>query len=75
MCIRDRVIKIPIIGVGGITCWEDAIEMFLVGASAVQIGSANFSNPYIMQDIAQGLEAYLVKKNYKSIKDIIGLIK
>ncbi len=71
----SKVIKIPIIGVGGITCWEDAIEMFLFGASAVQIGSANFSNPYIMQDIAQGLEAYLVKKNYKSIKDIIGLIK
>jgi dihydroorotate dehydrogenase (NAD+) catalytic subunit len=70
----SRVVKIPIIGVGGITCAEDAIEMFLAGASAVQVGSANFSQPYIMLDIIQGIKEYLIRKNYRSIQDIIGLL-
>jgi len=70
----SRVVKIPMIGVGGITCAEDAIEMFLAGASAVQVGSANFSQPYIMLDIIQGIKEYLIRKNYRSIQDIIGLL-
>lgn len=69
-----KVVKIPIIGVGGITCAEEAIEMLLAGASAVQVGSANFSNPYVMLEVIQGLKKYLVRKNYKSIQDIIGLL-
>ena len=68
-------VKIPVVGVGGITCADDALEMFLAGASAVQIGSANFSNPYVMLNVIKGIEEYLNRKNYKSIKDIIGLIK
>lgn len=70
-----KEVKIPIIGVGGITCAEDAIEMFLAGADAIQIGSANFNNPYIMLEVIQGIEKYLVRKNYKSIQDIIGLVE
>ena len=70
-----QVIDIPIIGVGGICCAEDAIEMFLVGASAVQVGSANFSKPYIMLEIITGIKRYLKEKKYNSIQDIIGLIK
>jgi len=70
-----QVIDIPIIGVGGVCCAEDAIEMFLVGASAVQVGSANFSNPYIMLEIITGIKRYLKEKKYNSIQDIIGLIK
>jgi dihydroorotate dehydrogenase (NAD+) catalytic subunit len=70
----SRVVKIPMIGVGGITCAEDAIKMFLAGASAVQVGSANFSQPYIMLDIIQGIKEYLIRKNYRSIQDIIGLL-
>lgn len=71
----SQKVKIPIVGVGGITSTRDALEMFLAGASAVQIGSANFSNPYIMLDIIEGIERYLNRKNFKSVKDIIGLIK
>ena len=70
-----QVIDIPIIGVGGVCCAEDAIEMFLVGASAVQVGSANFSNPYIMLEIISGIKRYLKEKKYNSIQDIIGLVK
>jgi dihydroorotate dehydrogenase (NAD+) catalytic subunit len=70
-----KEVKIPIIGVGGITCAEDAIEMFLAGADAIQIGSANFNNPYIMLEVIQGMEKYLVRKKYKSIQDIIGLVQ
>lgn len=69
----SKVVKIPIIGVGGITCAENAIEMFLAGASAVQVGSANFSQPYIMLNIIKDIQKYLVKKKYKSIRDVIGL--
>jgi len=70
-----QVIDIPIIGVGGVCCAEDAIEMFLAGASAVQVGSANFSNPYIMLEIISEVKRYLKEKKYNSIKDIIGLVK
>ncbi len=70
----SKVVKIPIIGVGGITCAEDALEMFLAGASAIQIGSANFSNPLIMFDAIEGIKEYLIRKNYSSIKDIVGIV-
>ncbi|MEA3313272.1 MAG: dihydroorotate dehydrogenase [Caldisericota bacterium] len=70
-----QVIDIPIIGVGGVCCAEDAIEMFLVGASAVQVGSANFSNPYMMLEIITGIKRYLKEQKHNSIQDIIGLIK
>ena len=49
--------------------------MLLAGASAVQIGSANFSNPYVMLNVIKGIEEYLRRKKYKSIRDIIGLVK
>jgi len=68
-------VDIPIIGVGGVCCAEDAIEMFLAGASAVQVGSASFSNPYIMLEIITGIKRYLKEKKYNSIQDIIGLVK
>ncbi|PKP61937.1 dihydroorotate dehydrogenase [Candidatus Atribacteria bacterium HGW-Atribacteria-1] len=68
-------VDMPIIGVGGVYCAENAIEMLLAGASAVQIGSANFFNPYVMLEIIEGIEKYLIKKKYNSIQDIIGLVK
>jgi len=70
----SKVVKIPIIGVGGITCAEDALEMFLAGASAIQIGSANFSSPLVMFDVIEGIKEYLRRKNYSSIKDIVGIL-
>jgi len=70
-----QVVNIPIIGVGGVCCAKDAIEMFLAGASAVQVGSANFSNPYIMLEIITGIKRYLKERKYNSIQDIVGLVK
>lgn len=68
-------VKIPIIGMGGISSAEDAVEFFLAGADAVAIGTANFVNPQITMEIQEGLKKYLKTKNFKSIKDIIGLAR
>jgi dihydroorotate dehydrogenase (NAD+) catalytic subunit len=70
-----QVVKIPIIASGGIMHWQDAIEYFLAGATAIQIGTANFINPSISQDILHGIEQYLLQKNIKNIKEIIGSMK
>lgn len=69
-----KVVKIPIIGVGGITSAENAIEMFLAGANSIQVGFANFSNPMVMLDIIEGIEKYLIRKKYSSIKDIFRIL-
>ena len=70
-----QVVNIPIIASGGIISWQDAIEYFLAGATAIQIGTANFINPSISQDILGGIEQYLLQKNIKNIKEIIGSMK
>ena len=70
-----KAVNIPIVGLGGIMNATDAIEFMLVGASAVQIGTANFIDPTVSLKIVNGIEAYLQKHNYSSVKDIIGLIK
>jgi dihydroorotate dehydrogenase (NAD+) catalytic subunit len=70
-----KAVKIPVIGLGGIMNATDAIEFMLVGASAVQIGTANFIDPTVSMKVVQGIEAYLIKHNYTSVKEIIGLIK
>ncbi len=72
-CVYDvyRVVKIPIIGIGGITRGIDAIEYFLVGASAVGIGSGLFTNANIIEEIYKFLNQYLGKRN---LKNIIGLL-
>lgn len=67
---------IPIIGCGGISTWEDAIEFFLAGASAVQLGSAIGDNWVgVFDDINKGILQYMDRKNYSSIKDMVGLAK
>ena len=68
-------VKIPIIGMGGISSAEDAIEFFLAGADAVAVGTANFVNPKITMEIQEGLKNYLKAKNFKNIKEIIGLAR
>ena len=70
-----QVCKVPIIGMGGIRTAEDAIEFFLAGASAVAVGTANFANPNVTNEIIDGLEKYLRSKNLKSIKEIVGKVK
>ena len=67
---------IPIIGCGGISTWEDAVEFFLVGASAVQLGSAIGDNWVgVFDDINKGILQYMKRKGYSSIKDMVGLAK
>lgn len=68
-------VNIPIIGMGGISSADDAIEFLLAGASMISVGTANFYNQYIALDIIKGIEAYLVKNNFTSVKDIIGIVK
>jgi len=67
-----QAVKIPIIGGGGITCAEDAIEFFIAGATAVQIGIYNFVDPQIMIKIIQGIEKYLVENRIKNIGGLRG---
>ena len=70
----DRV-KIPIIGIGGISCWQDALEFILAGATAIQVGTANFVNPKTVDEIRQGLSDYLVEQKIKTISELIGEAK
>ena len=69
-----NAVKIPVIGMGGISTWEDAVEMMLAGASAIQVGAALFSNPYAPLEIIDGLDKYLDGNNIKSISDIVSKV-
>ncbi len=70
----SKVVKIPIIGMGGIACAEDAIEFLMAGASAVAVGAMNFVNPYITMEIVEGIEAYMKQYRIEDIGDIIGCV-
>ena len=70
-----NAVKLPIIGMGGIATPEDAIEMILAGASAVSVGTANFYNPNATIEIIDGIEAYMKKNGFESVKDMVGIVK
>jgi dihydroorotate dehydrogenase (NAD+) catalytic subunit len=75
-CIYDiyEKVKKPVMGCGGITSWRDAVEFFLAGASAVQIGTAvALKGPSVFQTINCGIDAYLKRKRFGSVKEIVGL--
>jgi len=67
--------KIPIIGMGGIMDWQNALEFFLAGATAVAVGTANFINPNAAEQIIMGIKDYLKKHNYATIRALIGGLK
>ena len=67
-------VKIPVIGIGGICNTTDALEFLMAGASAVEIGTANFVNPAVTQQIAEGLQEYGVQKGMADLREIIGII-
>lgn len=67
-----QAVKIPVIGLGGIMNWRDAVEFLLAGATAIQIGTANFIDPAITVKVAQGIDDYLNRHGFTSVKDIIG---
>lgn len=69
-----KVVKIPVVGLGGIMNAEDAIEFFLAGASAIQVGTANFIDPAVTIKITEGINDYLDKNGFQKIQDIVGLI-
>ncbi len=70
-----KAVKIPIIGMGGIMNAEDALAFFLCGASAIQVGTANFVNPQAMPSIIDGIKRYLKRNKLKSIRELTGKLK
>ncbi len=70
-----QAVKLPVIGMGGIACAEDAIEMMLAGASAVSVGTANFHNPTVTLEIIEGIEAYLKENHMEDVKDLVGAVQ
>lgn len=69
-----KAVHIPVVGLGGIMNATDAIEFILAGASAIQIGTANFIDPAVTVKVIEGINAYLDENGFKSIKEIVGLI-
>jgi dihydroorotate dehydrogenase (NAD+) catalytic subunit len=70
-----QAVKIPVIGVGGIMCAMDALEFLIVGATAVQVGTANFVDPRAMVNIIKGLEEFCIEEGVSDIRELIGSLK
>jgi len=68
-----RAVAIPVIGIGGISSWQDAVEFLLAGATAIQIGTANFIDPTITLKIIEGIDDYCVRKGFESIKNLYSI--
>ena len=68
----SKAVNIPVIGLGGIMNWKDAVEFLLAGAAAIQIGTANFIDPAITIKVSEGINDYLDRHGFTSVKDIIG---
>ena len=75
--VRDvyQRVKIPVVGLGGIASWEDAAEMMIAGAAAVQVGTATFRDPFAMIKIIEGLEAFAAKNGLGSITELTGTLQ
>lgn len=70
-----NAVNVPIIVMGGIETAEDAIEMLLVGASAVSVGTANFYNPNVTMEIVDGIARYMEQNHFASVQDMVGIVK
>ena len=70
-----QAVDIPIIGMGGITNAEDALEFILAGATAVSVGTANFANPYATVDVVEGIESYMRMHQIEDINELIGAVR
>ena len=70
----SQAVKIPVIGMGGITCAEDAIEFLMAGATAVQVGTANFTDPFAMPNIIAGLNAWCDRHGVRNISELTGTL-
>ena len=67
--------RVPVIAIGGIATWEDAVEFIMAGASALQVGTATFANPCAMIEVIDGLSAFMKRKGYHNIEEMRGLIQ
>ena len=70
-----QAVNIPIIGMGGITNTDDALEFILAGATAVSVGTANFANPYAAKEVAEGIENYMRRYQVEDIRDLTGAVR
>lgn len=70
-----NAVNIPVMGMGGVATWEDAVEIMMAGASAVQVGAAIFNDPYTPIKIIDGLEQYCIDNNIDNISQIVGTVK
>ncbi|SDG12504.1 dihydroorotate dehydrogenase [Desulfosporosinus hippei] len=68
-----QAVDLPIIGMGGITTWQDAVEFMLAGATAISIGTGNFVNPQAPLEILQGIKEYCEERGLASVRDLVGL--
>jgi dihydroorotate dehydrogenase (NAD+) catalytic subunit len=68
-------VNIPVIGIGGIMTWEDAVEFIMAGANAIQVGSGNFVKPDICLDIITGIASYMDIEGIKNIDEIVGIAR
>jgi len=71
----SKVVDVPIIGLGGITTGEDAIEFMMAGASAIAVGTANLINPRATIDVLEGIKSYIKFKKIRDIQEIVGIIE
>lgn len=70
-----QAVTIPVVGLGGISCWQNAVEMLLAGARAVQVGSALFADPMAPIQIIQGLDAWLDSQGVSDVNEIVGALR
>ena len=70
-----KAVRIPIIGLGGIAGWKDAVEFLLAGATAVQIGTYNFVDPTISVKVIEGIDDYCNRHGFHSVKEVIGALE
>lgn len=70
-----QAVKLPIIGMGGIGNAEDALEFILAGATAVAIGTANFANPYVTEEVVEGIRHYMEANHIQDIKELVGAVQ
>ena len=67
----SRAVNVPLIGMGGISCWQDAVQFFLAGADAIAVGTANFADPAVTMKICEGLDKYLESQGLKNIAELV----
>ena len=69
-----KEVNIPVVGIGGISNYKDAVEFIMAGATAIQVGTANFVNPQVMIEIINDMEQFMINENIKSLDEIRGII-